>query len=168
MGITFNGDELAPRLQLGSVPYAIHAADGVPTGAVMSFEGEPQEFKIPGLRNLYQKIGMFGMPDFPTLPGDNTHRGPQVRGFGFLHDGVIDTLDSFFTSIAFTLSSQDRKDLEAFMLVFDTDLAPIVGQQVTLRPGSGTDSVDRAALLYLRSQEFLPRWGRAFPASAIS
>ena len=27
-----------------------------------SVEGEPQEFKIPHLRNQYQKVGMFGVP----------------------------------------------------------------------------------------------------------
>jgi hypothetical protein len=27
-----------------------------------SFENEPQNGKIPHLRNVYQKVGMFGMP----------------------------------------------------------------------------------------------------------
>src|SRR4029453_18040417 len=45
-----------------------------------TFEGETQMFKVAHLRNAYQKLGMFGLP-----PGANT--GPQVRGFGFLHDG---------------------------------------------------------------------------------
>src|SRR5262249_30532407 len=31
------------------------------TGGLSSFEGEPQEFKVPHLRNLYQKVGMFGL-----------------------------------------------------------------------------------------------------------
>ena len=58
-----------------------------------SFAFNPQLFKIPHLRNLYQKIGMFGMaaPPFGILPGDNDHQGDQVRGFGFLHDGSFDT-----------------------------------------------------------------------------
>jgi hypothetical protein len=38
VGINFNGDELSPRLRFGSVPYAVHAGDGVPRGAVMSFD----------------------------------------------------------------------------------------------------------------------------------
>lgn len=38
VGITLDGDALTPRLRFGSVPYAAHAADGVPSGAVMSFE----------------------------------------------------------------------------------------------------------------------------------
>ena len=32
------------------------------TDGQFSFEGESQFFKIPHLRNLYQKVGMFGMP----------------------------------------------------------------------------------------------------------
>src|SRR5262249_12694992 len=47
------------------------------------FEGEPQEFKVPHFRNLYQKIGMF------------QSFGDQVRGFGFLHDGSVDTVHDF-------------------------------------------------------------------------
>ena len=31
------------------------------------FEGETQVFKIPHLRNLYQKVGMFGMPAVPFI-----------------------------------------------------------------------------------------------------
>ena len=40
------------------------------TGGQASFENEPQIMKIPHLRNAYQKVGMFGMPntDF-NLPG---------------------------------------------------------------------------------------------------
>ena len=61
-----------------------------------SFEFEPQNLKIPHLRNLYQKVGMFGMPAIAFVnPGDNGHKGDQVRGFGFLHDGSIDTVFRF-------------------------------------------------------------------------
>ena len=54
------------------------------SGGEQSFEGEPQNAKVPHYRNMYTKIGMFsvGVP----LGSD------QVRGFGFLHDGAIDTL----------------------------------------------------------------------------
>src|SRR5438034_6990756 len=36
-----------------------------------SFEALPQTVKIPQLRNLYTKVGMFGMP---AIPGDNPDR----------------------------------------------------------------------------------------------
>ena len=67
-----------------------------------SIEGETQEFKIPHLRNAYQKIGMFGMANTPGLDGDFSFRGDQIRGFGFLHDGSIDNVFRFTGSSVFT------------------------------------------------------------------
>jgi diguanylate cyclase (GGDEF)-like protein len=68
--------------------------------------------------------------------------GPQIRGFGFTNEGSVDTIFSFFNALVFnpTLNSgfppvdpdATRRDVEQFMLAFDSDLAPIVGQQVTL------------------------------------
>ncbi len=108
-----------------------------------SFENEPQIAKVPHLRNLYQKVGMFGMPDVPFItPGHNAHQGDQIRGFGYLHDGSIDSLFRFFSAtvfqsafnglVGFNRGDPQRREVEQFMLAFDSDLAPIVGQQVTL------------------------------------
>jgi hypothetical protein len=91
------------------------------SGGEQSFLGEPQNFKIPHLRNLYTKVGRFGQST-----------GDQVRGFGFLHDGSIDSVGSFLSSAIFTLNSSDTLALEQYSLGFPSDLAPIVGQQVTL------------------------------------
>ena len=72
------------------------------TGKAASFENEPQIIKIPHFRNLYQKVGMFGMPNVAfNLPGDGSHQGDQVRGTGYLHDGATDTLFRFFTADVF-------------------------------------------------------------------
>ena len=114
-----------------------------------SFENETQIMKIAHLRNLYQKVGMFGMPDVPFNNAINMpHQGDQVRGFGFLHDGSIDTVFRFFQATVFnqanplglgtvgftsgTNGNGVRRDVEQFMLAFDNDIAPVVGQQVTL------------------------------------
>jgi DNA-binding beta-propeller fold protein YncE len=98
-----------------------------------SIEGEPQEFKIPHFRNLYQKVGMFGMPAVPFFrTGDNGDKGNQVRGFGFLHDGSVDTLFRFHSANAFSFGAPEAANLEQFMLVADSNLKPMVGQQVTL------------------------------------
>jgi YVTN family beta-propeller protein len=98
-----------------------------------SFENEPQVFKIPHLRNMYQKVGMFGMPAVPFLtPGNNANTGDQVRGFGFLHDGSVDTVFRFHGATVFSLTTTERQELEQFMFAFDSNLAPIVGQQITL------------------------------------
>ena len=139
------------------------------TGGNASFEFEEQIVKVPHLRNLYQKVGMFGMPWVPSffLEGDNDHKGDQIRGFGFLHDGTTDTLFRFFRSIVFdpttfgdvgvpgggfTGGDAQRRDMEQFMLAFDTDLAPVVGQQVTLHKRNAAKAADRIALLMERSQ----------------
>jgi sugar lactone lactonase YvrE len=103
-----------------------------------SFEGETQEFKVPHLRNAYQKIGMFGMPVVaPALGGDFTFQGDQIRGFGFLHDGSIDSVFRFLSSSVFTLSDTEQRNLEAFMMAFDSDLPPMVGQQITRTSTNG-------------------------------
>lgn len=82
-----------------------------------SFENESQVMKVPHLRNLYQKVGMFGRPDSMfTLsesifgpeqggffaPGNPKYFGPQVRGSSFLHDGSMDTVHRFFGAGVFT------------------------------------------------------------------
>jgi YVTN family beta-propeller protein len=90
------------------------------TAGQQTFEGEPQNAKVPHTRNMYQKIGMFSVA------------GDQVRGFGFLHDGAVDTLKTFHQAGVFNLTAQEEADLEQFNLQFPSDLAPIVGQQVTL------------------------------------
>jgi DNA-binding beta-propeller fold protein YncE len=123
------------------------------TGGGSTFEGEAMEFKVPHLRNAYQKVGMFGQmpsPALPTAPGVFT--GDQVRSTGFLHDGSIDTVGSFLAANAFSTTTGEEAGLEAFIMAFETDMAPIVGQQATLRSDSDTDVGDRITLLMLRAE----------------
>jgi YVTN family beta-propeller protein len=113
-----------------------------------SIEGEPQEFKIPHLRNLYQKVGMFGMPAVPFFRvGDNGDKGEQVRGYGFLHDGSVDTLFRFHSANAFSFGATEAAQLEQFMLAADTNLKPIVGQQVTLTSTNAATAGPRIKLM---------------------
>jgi DNA-binding beta-propeller fold protein YncE len=105
------------------------------SGGEQSFEGEPQNFKVAHMRNLYQKVGMFGQST------GGPHTGDQVRGFGMLHDGSVDTLKNFLEAPLFSINNAEELDLEQFSLAFPTDLAPIVGQQVT-RSSSNKDAVD--------------------------
>jgi hypothetical protein len=136
-----------------------------------SFEFEPQLLKIPHLRNLYQKVGMFGMPQVAFFnPGDNADKGQQVRGFGFLHDGSVDTVFRFHHATVFNqtnpgglpVSNPDgfpsgatgdtqRRQVEAFMLAFDSNLAPIVGQQTTLTNTNAGTVGPRIDLLIARA-----------------
>jgi hypothetical protein len=115
------------------------------TDGQASFENETQIVKVPHLRNAYQKVGMFGIPNAPFVnPLNQPHQGDQVRGTGYLHDGSIDTLFDFLQATVFNASNFGsgfpadaagngvRRDVEQWVLAFDSDLAPVVGQQVTL------------------------------------
>lgn len=128
------------------------------SGGKMSFEGGriAEDFKVPHLRNSYSKVGMFGSSSTNTAA---EFMGDQVRGFGFLHDGAIDTLDTFFKDPVFNFPSpvaQTRADVIRFVMAFDSNLAPIVGQQVTLR-GDSPWTFERLTLLEERAQVASPR-----------
>jgi DNA-binding beta-propeller fold protein YncE len=129
-----------------------------------SFEGIiPQIFKIPHLRNMYTKVGMFGAPRVDRFDApDSGNTGDQIRGFGFTNDGTVDTMFRFFTAAVFRplllsgfpLLNPDatRRDMEQFMLAFDSDLAPIVGQQVTLTGANAGAAGPRVDLLQQRAR----------------
>jgi len=150
------------------------------TDGRFSFEFETQIFKIPHLRNMYQKVGMFGMaktpfflPESPDPTVDNAFTGDQVRGFGFLHDGSTDTLFRFHSTVVFlqrpplALGPQDpgnpegipptvggfieRQNLAQFVLAFDSNLKPIVGQQVTLSSLNRASALPRLHLMMARA-----------------
>jgi DNA-binding beta-propeller fold protein YncE len=133
------------------------------TGRSASFEGIPQIFKIPHLRNMYAKVGMFGGAKVPFfLASDSGNTGDQIRGFGFVNDGSVDTLFRFFTAVVFRplLNSgfpiinpdNTRRDLEQFVLAFDSDLAPIVGQQATLNVANAKAVGSRIDLMIQRAE----------------
>jgi hypothetical protein len=80
-----------------------------------------QQIKVPQLRNLYRKVGFARAP------------GPQKSGFGFTHDGSVDSLTSFLNQPQFTLwPGIVKDDLVSFLLAYDTGTAPLVGCQVTV------------------------------------
>jgi len=161
-----------------------------------SFEAETQFLKVPHLRNVYQKVGMFGMAatfnpndtsglaaSLPPPYNDNSFMGDQVRGVGFLHDGSVDTMFRFHGGTVFAqraatptlpanpggfsvitdpndpvLAQQEllanltkRRQVEAFMFAFDSNLAPIVGQQATLTRDATRDVLGRIDLLEARA-----------------
>ncbi|MFQ5698730.1 MAG: hypothetical protein ACE5IL_10665 [Myxococcota bacterium] len=126
------------------------------TDGLTSFEGEDQLFKVPHLRNMYQKVGFFG------FVGEFTPIGPQIRGFGFLHDGSVDTLLRFVSAPAFVFpgsaaqQDQQRNDLVDFLHAFPTDLAPIVGQEITRTATNGTAVDGRIQLLAERASLTAP------------
>ncbi|MDH5518365.1 MAG: hypothetical protein OEY36_11210 [Gammaproteobacteria bacterium] len=119
-----------------------------------------QGLKVPHLRNIYQKIGMFGFPNIPQLipdvPGqENQHMGDQIKGFGLQHDGSRGTVFLQQSGRGFIfrepgqngpadpgnaggydpdrlIGDEQRRNMESLMLAFDSNLYPVVGQQVTV------------------------------------
>jgi len=152
-----NGENLfLTRSTVG--PSTCNICHKLPLGVdgLSSSDEEPQEFKIPHLRNLYQKVGMFGLPDMVLGSGlvPTGFVGDQIRGFGFTHDGATPTVNDFISlSMFLNLEPAEQRDLEAFVLAFDTGLAPAVGQQVSVTPASvgSPDVVGRIALLVARA-----------------
>ncbi len=119
-----------------------------------SFENEPQHLKVAQLRNMYSKVGMFGMPNVPFFnAGNNGHQGDQIRGFGFLHDGSTDTLLRFLNASVFGfVDDTQRQQVEQFLFAFDSNLKPVVGQQITLTDSNSTTVGPRITLLINQAQ----------------
>lgn len=129
---------------------------------ISTFDAESQVFKVPHLRNLYQKVGMFGLAvaDSANLPvigdvtpfdGNAAHQGDQIRGFGYTHDGSVDTLFRFVSAGVFSLNDPQQADVQEFLIAFDSDLAPIVGQQVTLTSSNSGVAGPRIDLMIARA-----------------
>ena len=134
-------------------------------GAVRS----AQTFKVPHLRNLYQKVGMFGSP-VPRIarvgplelePVPTPFLGDQTSGFGFSHDGSIPSIAEFLLHPLEAFSFPDEpgrggaqkvQEIEAYLLAFPTGLAPAVGQQVTLSGGTVEAASPRFDLLRARAR----------------
>ena len=121
------------------------------SNSFQTFDGGVQNVKVPHLRNVYTKVGMFGISGF-GLP----NFGDQIRGYGVFKDGSVDTLTNFVSAAAFSTNPTQEADLVQFMLAFDSDLAPMVGQQVTLNATNGPGGTDQ------RIDEMVDRAGTPF------
>jgi DNA-binding beta-propeller fold protein YncE len=144
--------------------HVLNPANGLfGTSTNASFEGIQQIFKIPHLRNMYDKVGMFGFPRMTFFNNSTSgDKEPQVRGTGYTNQGGVDTLFRFFqarvfnpfigSGFPFINPNGSRRDVEQFVLAFDSDLAPIVGQQVTLTSTNSAAVGPRIDLLLQRAR----------------
>lgn len=108
-GMAVNGG-----LKLGTINATI-GGEFMPLGpgdsnhlGIVSVDGSTQKsIKTPQLRNLYDKVGF------------ETSRNESLTGFGFLHDGAIDSVARFLSAGAFSVDSdQEVADLVALMMAF--------------------------------------------------
>lgn len=156
-----------------------HAQGFYGTRGEIAHGGEIQILKVPQLRNLYTRVGMFGLPDREGFLPSHTkqHQGDQIRGFGFLHDGATDQLVNFLRGGVFDNGEQPcppglsaahgcefnegfvgipdettREGLVDYLMEFDNDLAPVVGQQITLNQQTRTFVRGRIQLLLERAR----------------
>ncbi|MET0411146.1 MAG: hypothetical protein ABW217_07610, partial [Polyangiaceae bacterium] len=165
----------------GNAEYDVYRPGFFGTSGDYSFELESQSMKVPHLRNMYQKAGMFGMPvvaftgegesvlganlgGFPAA--ENAFMGPQVRGSGFSHDGSIDTLHRFHGATPFvardpgTLSPNDPGNpggLDHVLPLRETRTACV--QRFRSAPAAALASLPadrRAALAVCRADSPLP------------
>ncbi len=102
-----------------------------------------QDFKVPHFRNIYQKVGFFrgGLSQ------------PQIRGFGLSEPGSTPGLMALVNSGDFQFETDRQPEqLAAFIFAYDTVLAPIVGQQITLGSEASASAEARVDLLMARAQ----------------
>ena len=98
----------------------------IPGPALAEDEGKV----VPQLRNMYEKTRF------------DVGGGSTVRGYGFIHDGSVKDVFEFLQFPAFTFASDnDRRDVEAFLLAFDTGTHRAIGAQWTMTGSNGASSI---------------------------
>ncbi|MDP0490173.1 MAG: cytochrome c peroxidase [Verrucomicrobiota bacterium JB023] len=123
---------------------------------IPSAVGSDQALKDPPLRTTFHRM------DLDTTPG-----GESRSGFGMLSDGSGSVTDlpighDYFLHILDDISrpaakrAQEKLDLTAFLLCFDTGTAPVVGHTLALTPASTPDTEERASLTILEAQAVAP------------
>ena len=109
---------------------------------------ETQDLKVPQLRNVYRKGGLHDVTG-----------GVSKRGFGYSHDGSADTPYHFLQRPQFTFSTdsatadQQRRDMESYLIAFDTGMSPAVGYQITFTGANNNDATTLATLDTLRGDQ---------------
>jgi len=120
----FNG------FQWQQVPLGANSAHHIASIELERTAGLP--FKVPSLRNLFDKFGM-----------DLVHTNSRA-GFGFFHDGGVDTLVRFVQDAFSITNDQTTADLTAFLVSFTgSDL--IAGSLTDKNRSPGVPSLDTPA-----------------------
>ncbi len=133
-----------PSLPGGLACAACHALPNGTTGEIDNPGVAPQPMKNAQLRGLWEKVGM-------SFASQN-----NTRGFGFMSDSRLDTLMARLTGPfnfgPANLAPQRRRDVEAFLLAFETETPAAVGRMVTFDGSNNTDPTAIALLASLIAQ----------------
>ncbi len=120
----------------------------LPTGTNGRFingpaDGGNQALKVPQLRNMYEKTGYALLP-LAMIPAPAFTR----NGFGFIHDGAVDTLFSFVSAPVFTFGTDTTAKINMvdFMNQFPTGQAATVGHSITFNGANNGDATLNAEL----------------------
>ncbi|HET9958583.1 MAG TPA: hypothetical protein VFQ61_29010 [Polyangiaceae bacterium] len=108
----------------GNAEFGVDKPGFFGTSGVYTNDSVSHVLKVPHLRNIYQKVGMFGSVQTKSgvglnnladsifgprqgglLAPKNAFLGDQIRGFGFTHAGEEDTIFHFFSSGGFARSA---------------------------------------------------------------
>ena len=102
--------------------------DGERHHALTSLDGSTQaNFKISQLRNLHERTGF------------NTTQLKNTAGFGYFHDGSIDSIERFIGEPIFTLANvQEMRDMTAFLLAFPGSDLPAGDGSPFFPPGTAS------------------------------
>ncbi len=106
-----------------------NSCHALPTGSDRKINSDlvlpgSQGFKVPHLRAIYQKTGLNRTKGSPAS-GTNS-----IGGFGIQHDGKFEDLFAFLSQSvfgSFASNGNIKSNLQAFVLCFDTGMAPAVG-----------------------------------------
>jgi DNA-binding beta-propeller fold protein YncE len=101
---------------------------------------KPQPLKVPELRNIYQRLLY------------TRHDAETIDGFGMEHDGRFSTAPDLLNIPLFHYTAQEKTDLIAYLLCFDTGTAPAVGYTITLTAANVNDHQKQSDWATLQSQ----------------
>ena len=119
---TFENENFAPNQRCTTCHSLPSGTNRVIIGSAL---GQSQNFKVPHLRNIYQKLHF-----------KRSATEVSRSGFGLMHDGNEADIVTFLTRPFFGTFATDltrRRNLSAFVQCFDTGTAPAVGATRTVR-----------------------------------
>jgi YVTN family beta-propeller protein len=119
-----------------------HALPKGTSNELIATTQRPQEFKVPHLRNVYEKVDLDVLRtfDIPVSTRSNQRR----RGSFVLNDGVAE-LPILIEAMSQGGGETDADDLMAYVLAFSTDSFACVGRQLSL--GKGDPAGDAGPLI---------------------